>query len=308
MVLRRQNEPKSNIDNHHMSGKEIPTASSPRTILKCRDKELPLHEKTHIMGVLNLTPDSFFDGGRYFEVDLALKRTEKMMEEGADIVDIGGESTRPGSEGVSEEEELRRVIPAIRAIYKRFDIVMSIDTTKPGVARAALEEGVSMINDISGLKFGDELARLASNYGAALVLMHTSSRPKDMQRKTEYVSLIDDITKSLEISVEKALKRGVDENSIMVDPGIGFGKTAEQNLAILKHLKRFGELGKPVLIGTSNKSFIGSTLDAPVNDRKEGTAATVAIAIMNGASVIRVHDVAHMKRVSQMADAISRAN
>lgn len=305
--MRRQSEPTNNINNQNRSAQARPSDASPRAILKCRDKELPLHEKTHIMGVLNLTPDSFYDGGRYFEVDLALKRAEKMIEEGADIIDIGGESTRPGSEGVSEEEELRRVIPVIRAICKRFDIVLSVDTTKPVVARAALEEGVSMINDISGLKFGDEVAGLASKFGAALVLMHTTSRPRDMQDKTEYVSLIDDVIKSLEISVGKALKRGVDEQSILIDPGIGFGKTAEQNLTILKHLKRFGELGKPVLIGTSNKSFIGSTLDAPVNDRKEGTAATVAIAIMNGASVIRVHDIAHMKRVSQMADAVSRA-
>lgn len=283
-------------------------AVSPHVILKCRDRELPLHERTHIMGVLNLTSDSFYDGGRYFEVELALKQAERMIEEGADIIDIGGESTRPGSEGVSEEEELRRVIPVVREIYKRFDIVMSVDTTKPGVAREALEEGVSVINDISGLKFGDEIAELASKYGAALVLMHTTSRPRDMQKKTEYVSLIDDIIESLEISVSKALKRGVDENSILVDPGIGFGKTAEQNLIILKHLKRFGELGKPVLIGTSNKSFIGDTLGAPVNDRTEGTAATVAIAILNGASVIRVHDIAYMKRVSRMADAVSKVS
>ncbi|MEQ9618649.1 MAG: dihydropteroate synthase [Deltaproteobacteria bacterium] len=306
--MRRQSEPKNNIDNDDMSIKYRTLAASPHTILKCRDRELPLHERTHIMGVLNLTPDSFYDGGRYFEVDLALKRAEKMIEEGADIVDIGGESTRPGSEGISEEEEITRVIPVIREIYKRFDIVMSVDTTKPRVAREALDEGVSVINDISGLKFDDEIAELASRYGAALVLMHTTSRPRDMQKKTQYASLIDDVMESLQISVNKAIEKGVGEDSILVDPGIGFGKTAEQNLILLKHLNRLGELGKPVLIGTSNKSFIGHTLGTPVNDRTEGTAATVAIAILNGASVIRVHDVAYMKRVSRMADAVSKAN
>ncbi len=175
-------------------------------------------------------------------------------------------------------------------------------------AREALEAGVSIVNDISGLKFGHAIADIASKYGAGLVLMHTTSRPKDMQNKTRYVSLIDDIISSLSNSVKRAVERGVDENSILVDPGFGFGKTAEQNLAILKQLRRFGELGKPVLIGTSNKSFIGHTLDSDPGERLEGTAATVAIGILNGASVIRVHDITSMKRVSQMADAVVNIN
>lgn len=260
------------------------------------------------MGVLNVTPDSFYDGGKYLDPDSALRQAEKMVSEGADIIDIGGESTRPGSESVSEEEELKRVIPVIREIIKRFDIVLSIDTTKEKVAREALEEGVSIVNDISGLKFGHAIADAASKYGAGLVLMHTTSRPKDMQNKTRYASLIDDIISSLRVSVKKAMERGVNKDSIVVDPGFGFGKTAEQNLAILKHLRRFGEIGRPVMIGTSNKSFIGHTLDAAPGERLEGTAATVAIGILNGASIIRVHDVASMKRVSQMADAVLNIN
>ena len=273
-------------------------------IFKCRDTEFDLSQRTHIMGVLNTTPDSFYDGGNYTHIDAALKHAEKMIEEGADIIDIGGESTRPGSLPVSAEEELERVIPVIREIRKRFDIPLSIDTTKSEVAQSALDEGVKIVNDISGLTFDPEIADAASKYGAGLVLSHTTSRPHDMQSKTGYGSLIEDIVLTLRISVKLAEHKGVRPLSIAVDPGFGFGKTVEQNLAILKHLNSFLELGKPLLIGTSNKSFIGKVLNTTTEERIEGTAATVAVGIINGASIIRVHETGYMKRVSQMIDAI----
>lgn len=273
-------------------------------IFRCRDTKFHFGTKTHIMGVLNLTPDSFYDGGKYADPDAALRQVEKMITEGADIIDIGGESTRPGSSPVSEQEELGRVIPVIREIRKRFDTPLSIDTTKSGVARRALEEGVSIINDISGLKFDPEIAQTARDCGAGLILTHTTSKPLDMQSKTEYGSILDDITDSLRRSVNVAEQKGVSPDSIIIDPGFGFGKTVEQNLLLLKHLRVLGGLGKPIMIGTSNKSFIGEVLDVPEDGRIEGTAATIAVGILNGASIIRVHETAYMKRVSTMIDAI----
>ena len=273
-------------------------------VFKCRDTEFDLSSRTHIMGVLNTTPDSFYDGGNYTHIDAALKQAEKMIEEGADIIDIGGESTRPGSLPVSVEKELERVIPVVRGIRKHFDIPLSIDTTKSAVARQALDEGASMVNDISGLRFDPEIADAAHDYGAGIVLAHTTSRPLDMQSNTEYGSLLEDIKLSLKNSVNIAELKGVKPDFIAIDPGFGFGKTVEQNLAILKYLKSFRELDKPILIGTSNKSFIGKVLDAPTGDRTEGTAATIAVGILNGASIIRVHETGYMKRVSQMIDAI----
>jgi dihydropteroate synthase len=274
-----------------------------------RDRKVVLGRRTYIMGILNVTPDSFYDGGRHFKPDDALRQAERMIDEGADIIDIGGESTRPGSTGVSEEEELKRVIPVIREVTKRFDLTLSIDTTKAKVAEEALEEGVSIVNDISGLLFDPRVAEVAAKYGAGLILMHTPSRPRDMQNKTGYSSLIDDVMNSLRRSIELAEDKGVHPESIVIDPGFGFGKTAEQNLVLLKHLSRFLGLGKPILIGTSRKSFIGRVLghDLP-EDRLEGTAATIAIGIMNSASVVRVHDVLYMKRVAEITDAVINAN
>lgn len=277
-------------------------------LLSLRGKALPLGERALIMGVLNVTPDSFHDGGKYTSTDAALRRAETMAGEGADIIDIGGESTRPGSEGVSVEEELARVVPVIREIRKRLDTPLSIDTTKALVARAALAEGASIVNDISGLKFGTGLAEAAAEFGAAMILMHTSSRPRDMQEKTEYESLIDDILESLRESMRKASAAGVREENIIIDPGFGFGKTAAQNLTLLKELARFRGLGRPILIGTSHKSFIGAVAEGPSGGRLEGTAATVAIGIMNGASIVRVHDVGHMKKIALMADAVKNVN
>lgn len=279
-----------------------------RTIFKCRDKELEIGTKTYIMGVLNLTPDSFYDGGKYSSLDKALKHVEQMIDEGADIIDIGGESTKPGSLAITLEEECQRVIPIIKEINKSFDTIISIDTTKSGVAHEALKEGASIVNDISGLKFDEKIADVAKEFDAALVLSHTSSRPENMQDHTDYGSLIEDILDSLKASIEMAVKKGIDKQSILVDPGFGFGKTAQQNLILLKKLSRFLELGKPILIGTSNKSFIGQTLGAKIHQRTLGTAATVAIGILNGASIVRVHDINNMKQVSKMVDAVLNVN
>lgn len=277
-------------------------------ILKCRNKHLLLGSNTIIMGVLNVTPDSFYDGGKFTNTDKALNQVEKMISEGADIIDIGGESTRPGSHSINYEEECERVIPVIAEINKNFDTIISIDTTKSEVALEALIEGASIINDISGLKFDEKIATAASEYKAGLVVSHTSGRPQVMQENTQYENLLEDIVSSLSTSVSKALNRGVASESIVVDPGFGFGKTAEQNLMILKNLHRICELGKPVLIGTSNKSFIGKILKAEVNERLEGTAATVAIGIANGASIVRVHDIEHMKKIAVMTDAVMNIN
>ncbi len=272
--------------------------------LRLRGFNFNLSSKTLIMGVLNVTPDSFFDGGRYLELDKALSHIDIMINEGADIIDIGGESTRPGSHGVSEKVELDRVMPVIKAAVKRFNVPISIDTTKSEVARAALDEGASMVNDISGLKFDPEIANIVADHGAGIILMHTPARPAEMQNHTNYNSVVRDIVRALSDSVESAESAGVSPYSIIVDPGIGFGKTAEQNLKLLKCLRDFLILGKPVMIGTSRKSFIGKIIGSDnLDDRLEGTSATVAIGIMNGASIIRVHDVHYMKRVAKLVDA-----
>ena len=273
-------------------------------VFKFNDGDNVLTGKTLIMGVLNITPDSFYDGGRYSSLDEAIKRAEQIVGEGADIIDVGGESTRPGSDGVDVDEEMSRVLPVISEIRRRFEIPISIDTTKASVARAALDKGAVIINDISGLKFDPEIADVAAEYRAGLILMHTPSRPKDMQALTSYGSLLDDIKSSLSVSIELAQGKGVATESIVIDPGIGFGKTVLQNLQIIGHLNEFLTLGRPILIGASRKSFIGRVLEADVDDRLEGTAATIAIAISRGASIVRVHDILQMKRVAKMADNI----
>ncbi len=277
--------------------------------LRFRDWEMDNRARTLIMGVVNVTPDSFYDGGKFIEIEKAIKQIDKLVADGADIIDIGGESTRPGSLGVTLEEELGRVIPVIKAAVKRFDVPLSVDTTKAKVAEEALEEGAAIINDISGLKFEPKIADIASKYDAGLVVMHTTSRPFDMQSKTKYNSLISDIILSLKNSVKLAETKGVRSNSIIIDPGFGFGKTTIQNLLLLKYLGEFRTVNKPIMIGTSMKSFIGNVLRSKhLEDRVEGTAATVAMGILNGASIVRVHDVRLMKRVVSIVDAIQNAN
>lgn len=257
-----------------------------------------------IMGILNITPDSFSDGSRFFSPELALDRALQMEEEGADIIDVGGESTRPFAPPVNAEEELRRVLPVVERLAGRLKIPVSVDTYKACVAEAALQAGAEVINDISGLTFDPDMARIVSAYGAGLVLMHTRGTPQEMQKDTAYVSLIPEIIATLGESLSLASKAGIAEDRIVVDPGIGFGKSVTANLEILRRLREFLVLGCPVLMGTSRKSFIGKVLDREVDERLFGTAATVAVALMNGATVFRVHDVRQMREVADMTHAI----
>lgn len=266
-----------------------------------------LRRRTIVMGILNVTPDSFYDGGRYLDTRAALQRALQMAEEGADIIDIGGESTRPGSEPVSEEEELRRVLPIIEAVRTHVGVPISIDTTKSGVAERALQAGACMVNDISGLGFDTRMAEVVARYGALCCIMHIQGTPQTMQRSPHYTDVVADISTYFHQRLALAEQAGIPRQHIWLDPGIGFGKTVEHNLEILRRLREFTAFGLPILIGTSRKSFIGKVLgDLPIEERLEGTAATVAVAILNGASAVRVHDVRAMVRVARMTDAIVR--
>ena len=264
-------------------------------------------QKTYIMGILNVTPDSFSDGGRYFNHSSAIKKALQMVDDGADIIDIGGESTRPGSDPVPSEEELRRTIPVIEMLSKEINIPISIDTYKSDIARRALEAGASMVNDISGLRFDPEMAGTVAEYKVPVVLMHIKGTPKNMQQNPGYNALIPEILEYLREGITIAGEAGIPEDVIIIDPGIGFAKTFEHNLEIINNLNKFKSLGKPVLIGPSRKAFIGKILgNVTTEERLEGTAAAVAISIMNGANIVRVHDVKEMARVAKVADAIKR--
>lgn len=259
----------------------------------------PLGKRTLIMGILNVTPDSFSDGGRYNRIDKAIAQAQRMAEEGADIIDVGGESTRPGYDPISTEEELGRVIPVIRALQKEVDLPISIDTYKSEIAAEALHEGAHMVNDIWGLKADRRMAAVVAAAGVPLCLMHN-------RKEAVYRDLISDIISDLQESIDLAIAAGVKENNIIIDPGIGFGKTLDHNLEVMHHLHELKTMGFPVLLGTSRKSMIGKTLNLPVEDRLEGTAASVACGITAGVDIIRVHDVKEMYRVAAMADAIVR--
>ncbi len=257
------------------------------------------------MGVLNLTPDSFSGDGIYGDVHRAVEEAETLVREGADIIDIGGESTRPGSNPVSIEEEIKRVIPTIKELAKKIEVPISIDTKKPEVAEKALENGASIINDITGLQSHD-MARVSVRYGAKVILMHMKGTPLTMQQNPFYDDVVNDVRDGLFCMIKRAEERGVRPDDIIVDPGIGFGKTFEHNLEILNRLSSFKDLGKPILIGPSRKSFIGNVLGVEAKERIFGTAGSIAIAIKNGANIIRVHDVKEMKQVAQIVDAIIR--
>jgi len=273
------------------------------------DNNDKLNSKTLIMGILNVTPDSFYDGGKYNTIKQALIHTEQMISEGADIIDVGGESTRPGSNSVSQKEELSRVIPIIDAINKNFVIPVSIDTTKSMVARQALDSGATIVNDISGLRFDPALADIVSKYEAQIILCHTSSRPVDMQKKTLYENIVEDIYNYLENSIKISEDCGILSDNISIDPGFGFGKTANHNLLLLKSLSKFKKLDKKVVIGTSMKSFIGKILQSDdIEQRILGTFATIVISILNGADIVRVHDVKKMKVAVQIADSVRNVN
>jgi len=276
-------------------------------ILDLGDSALDLSARTHVMGILNITPDSFSDGGKFLDPVRAEARALEMIEEGADIIDIGGESTRPGAEPVSVEEELGRVIPVIEHLAPRIDVPISIDTYKAVVAREALRAGARIVNDISGLRFDPEMADVVAAGGAAVVLMHIKGRPRDMQKNPVYEDLLGEIADYLSESISIAERAGVSPDRIVVDPGIGFGKTFDHNLEIIRRLGELDRLGKPVLVGPSRKAFVGKILgDLPPEERVEGTAAVVALAIASGAHIVRVHDVKTMVRVARVADAVRR--
>jgi len=262
-------------------------------------------QRPRLMAVLNLTPDSFYPGSRFAGVESALKAAERFVEEGADVLDIGAESTRPGSSPISEEEELGRLLPVVREVCKRFRLPVSVDTCKPAVAAAALDAGAAIINDITGLR-RPELAGVVARHRAGLILMHMRGTPKTMQDDTHYDDLFGEISKFLGRSVRLAEDSGVAPEAIAVDPGIGFGKTAEQNLALIANLSRFQKLGKAVVLGASRKSFIGKILDLPVEQRLEGSLAAALIGMLQGADVLRVHDVAATLRAVETARAIGQ--
>lgn len=273
--------------------------------LRFHNFEFDFLKKTYIMGILNVTPDSFYDGGRFFNPQKAVEHALRMVDEGADIIDVGGESTRPGAQPVSIDEELKRVIPVIEALTKKISIPISIDTYKACVAEEAIKAGATIINDISGLRFDPEMAYIASKYSVPVVLMHIKGTPKDMQKNPHYEALIPEIIEYLRESIIMAKQAGIDENMIVIDPGIGFGKLPEHNLQIIKNLREFCYLGKPILIGVSRKSFIGKVLNEPSPDKRlEGTAAAVTASILNGANIVRVHDVGFMSKIVKVADAI----
>ncbi len=271
-------------------------------------REIPIGERTLIMGVVNTTPDSFSGDGVYGSPEKAIEEGCRMADEGADMLDIGGESSRPGSDPVTLQEELKRVIPVVRGLSAKLSIPISVDTMKAAVAREALDEGAEIINDISALNYDPEMARTISAYKAAVVLMHMRGTPKIMQKgDLTYRSVPGDMITFLRERIEKARSEGIDEERIIVDPGIGFGKTPIDNMRMIRYLQDFKSLGRPVLVGVSRKSFIGHVVGGTPRERIEGTAAAVTAAIVYGADIVRVHDVSFMKKVVMMADAICRA-
>ncbi|HJS24932.1 MAG TPA: dihydropteroate synthase [Pyrinomonadaceae bacterium] len=281
-----------------------------------KDRSLPIGERTLIMGILNVTPDSFSDGGHFFSIDDALSHADQMIAEGADIIDVGGESTRPGGEPVSIDEEIKRVVPVIEALVQRTKVPISVDTTKSEVARAALDAGAAIVNDISALRFDFYVADAVARAGAGLVLMHSRGTPATMHRLPPVADIMHEVTHSLRASINMAERRGVKRESIVIDPGIGFGKTQEQNLELIAGLDQLIAAfpDYPLLIGTSRKSFIGRILadesgtPAPPEDRLHGTMATITASILHGAHIVRVHDVKVTVETIRVAESLNNSS
>ncbi len=271
-------------------------------------RTLDLSLRPHIMGILNVTPDSFSDGSCYFDPGRAVDRALEMEEEGADSIDIGGESTRPFAPPVDEDEESRRVIPVIERLAGRLRVPISIDTYKASVAQRAIDAGVEIVNDISGCTFDPRMFEVVAASAVGLVVMHTRGTPTEMQRNTSYTAVVPEIIRFLRERLSAASAAGISLARVVVDPGIGFGKSVQGNLEILRKLESFAVLSRPLLIGTSRKTFIGKILDREVGDRGFGTAATIALSVAKGASILRVHDVRAMRDVALLADAIVRSS
>lgn len=260
-------------------------------------KTIDLSTKTQVMGILNVTPDSFSDGGKYNQVDKAVERAKQMVADGADIIDIGGESTRPGYTSVEVEDEIKRIVPIIKKIKASVDVPISIDTFKSETARAALEAGADIINDIWGAKYEPEIARIAAEYGAPIILMHN-------RKEARYNDLITDMKNDLLESIEIAKANGVKDKQIILDPGVGFAKSMKENLMVMRNLDLFKGMGYPILLGVSRKRVIGHVLDLPIEDRDEGTGATTAFGITKGVDIVRVHNITLNARIAKMTDAL----
>jgi dihydropteroate synthase len=283
----------------------LKNASQKEFILKTSHREIPLGHKTQIMGILNVTPDSFSDGGLFYHQQKAIDHGLQMIAQGADILDIGGESSRPGATAVSTKEELKRVIPVISEIARQSKIPISIDTTKAHVAREAIAAGAEIINDISAGCKDKKMLQIVKEGKTALILMHMRGKPQTMQKgNLNYSNLMGEITTFLRKKIENAIVAGIEKEYLIIDPGIGFGKTPEDNYRIINNLAEFKTLGLPIMIGTSRKTFIGKVAGGNPEERIEGTAATVAVSIINGCHITRVHDVAGMKKIATVTDAI----
>jgi len=266
------------------------------------------NRETLVMGILNVTPDSFSDGGLFYNTDEAVSHALQLIENGIDIIDIGGESTRPGAKKISEEEEIQRIIPVVKQIRELSpEIIISIDTTKSMVAQKAIQSGANIINDISGFSFDNKMIDVVRESKVPVIIMHMQGDPSNMQNKPVYDDLIIDISSFFKSKIKLATDAGIKKKQIILDPGIGFGKTVGDNFQLINQLNEFCKLGFPVMIGPSRKSFIGTTLNLPVDDRLEGTAAAVAVGVMNGARIVRVHDVKEIKRVVTIVEKIRTA-
>lgn len=273
-------------------------------VLSTRRGVIDLRQRTAIAGILNVTPDSFADGGRFLDPERAIARGVELAESGADLIDIGGESTRPGALPLPAEEEMRRVLPVIRGLRRLVSIPLSIDTYKAQVARAALDEGVDVVNDISALRFDPEMVSLVARERVPVVLMHMQGTPRTMQQDPRYEDVLREVREFLERRIQFALEGGVELGQIIIDPGVGFGKNLEHNLALLRGLSAFSSLGRPLLVGPSRKTFIGRILGVGPAERLEGTIAAAVASVLSGANIIRVHDVREVARAVRVADAL----
>jgi dihydropteroate synthase len=282
----------------------------PRTAysLKWRSFDLSLGKKTLVMGIVNVTPDSFSDGGLFFDRDEAIAWGEEMAAQGADLLDIGGESTRPFSDPIPEDEEIRRIVPVIRALVRKTSLPISVDTYKATVARAALEAGAALVNDISALGFDPDLGKIIADFKVPIILMHIQGTPRNMQVKPHYDHLLDDLHVFFARRIEVAMKQGIDREMILIDPGIGFGKTLDHNLTLIKRIDYFQDLERPLVLGTSRKAFIGKLTGQEPLSRDWGTAATVAIGAWQGAHMVRVHNVLAARQVLNVTDALIEAS